>query len=164
MISIYWVTLNWPGKERCVKFYSSKLETVASFLDKVEFISKTWNQALCWAELDIHWNNNLQSWLYFIIICRKFRLPYLGMARAALPSPINVCSIFYVSKQWSGCQGSGFLMHAVMLMHMIAHVGCTDIVKQSALETDSGRKIACHARDLNPCHYCDWLFSCHTGQ
>ena len=75
------------------------------------------------------------------------------MARAALPNPINVCSIFYVSKQWCGCQCSGFLMSAVMLMHRIAHVGCTDIVKESALEADSGRKIACHARDLNPCHH-----------
>ena len=35
-----------------------------------------------------------------------------------------------------------------MLMHAIAHGGCTDTVRQSALEVDSGRKIPC--RGLEP--------------
>ena len=46
-----------------------------------------------------------------------------------------------------------------MLMHTIAHAGCTDTIRESALEVDSGRKIPCHTRDLNSHQYCAWLFS-----
>ena len=52
-------------------------------------------------------------------------LPGYGTAaaRAALPIPISVCSIFCVFKQWYGCQCVGFLTCAQMLMHVIAHGG-----------------------------------------
>ena len=42
-------------------------------------------------------------------------------ARAALPIPISVCSICRLSRQWYGCQCSGFLTCTQLLMHAIAH-------------------------------------------
>ena len=39
-----------------------------------------------------------------------------------------------------------------MLMHVIAHRGCANTMRQSALEVNSGRKILCCNRELNPCH------------
>ena len=41
-------------------------------------------------------------------------------------------------------------------MHAIAHGGCTDIVRESALEVDCGRKIACRIGDSR---HLAWLFS-----
>ena len=46
-----------------------------------------------------------------------------------------------------------------MLMNAIAHRGCTDTVRESALKADSGRKIPCRTGDSNPQQYCAWLFS-----
>ena len=107
-------------------------------------------------------------------------------SRAALPIPVSVCSIqerrypflsvcavfkssathsyqcvrhFPVSKQCYGCQSLGLFTCTQMLMHAIAHGGCTDTVRQSALKGDSGRKIPCRTGDSNPRQYCAWLFS-----
>ena len=66
---------------------------------------------------------------------------------------------FCVSKQWYGRQCLRFLTCVQMLMHAIAHGGCTDTVRQSALEVDSGRTIPCLTGDSNPHQYCVWLFS-----
>ena len=44
-------------------------------------------------------------------------------------------------------------------MHAFAHWGCMDIVRQSAMEADSGRKIPCHTGVLNRHQYCTWLFN-----
>ena len=41
-----------------------------------------------------------------------------------------------VSKQWYGCLCLGFLTCEQMLMHVIVHGGCTDTVRESALEAD----------------------------
>ena len=38
-------------------------------------------------------------------------------------------------------------MYAKMLMHATAQWGCTDTVRESAMEVDSGRKIPCSAWD-----------------
>ena len=40
-------------------------------------------------------------------------------------------------------------MCALMLMHGIAHEGCTDTVRESALKVDSGRKILSHTGESN---------------
>ena len=78
------------------------------------------------------------------IPCRKFRSPYLGKAtaatRAVLPIPDSESSYFQVSKQWYSCQCLGSLMCKQMLMHVIAHRGFTDTVRESALKADSGGK------------------------
>ena len=66
---------------------------------------------------------------------------------------------FCVSKQWHGCQCLGFLTCAQTLMHVIAHGGCTDTVRESAQEVDSGRNIPCRTGDSNQCRYCAWRFS-----
>ena len=43
----------------------------------------------------------------------------------------------------------GSLTCAKTLMHAIAHGGCTDTVRESALKADSGRKIPCLTRELH---------------
>ena len=45
--------------------------------------------------------------------------------------------------------GRIFLSRLKMLMHAIAHGGCTDTVRESALETDSRRKVPCRTEDSN---------------
>ena len=52
---------------------------------------------------------------------------------------------------------SGFLMRAQTFMYMIVHMGCTDTVRESALELDSGREIPCHSWNSNLCHSCTGL-------
>ena len=53
---------------------------------------------------------------------------------------------FPVSKDCGyGCQCLGFLTCAQILMHAFAHGGCTDTVRESALQADSGRKISSRA-------------------
>ena len=66
---------------------------------------------------------------------------------------------FSMSKQWYGCQCLGFLTCTQMLMQTIAHGGCTDTARESALKADTGRKIPCCTGDSNPRQYCAWLFS-----
>ena len=96
------------------------------------------------------------------------RYPFLtvcAVSGAALPIPYNVCSIrssathslqcvqcFRVSIQWYGCQCLGFFNtpSSQMLMYTIAQGGCTDTVRESALEIDCGRKILCRTGDPNP--------------
>ena len=43
---------------------------------------------------------------------------------------------FPVSKYCYGCQCLGFVTRAQLLMHAVAHRGCTDTVRESALEAD----------------------------
>ena len=45
-----------------------------------------------------------------------------------------------------------------MLVFAIAHGGCTDTVRESALEVD-WRKIPCRTGDSNLRQYCAWVFS-----
>ena len=45
-----------------------------------------------------------------------------------------------------------------MLMHVIAHGGCADTVRESALEVDSVRKIPYHTGDSNRRQYCALAF------
>ena len=47
-----------------------------------------------------------------------------------------------------------------MLMHAIAHGGCTDIVIESALEVDSGSKIPFRSGYLNPRQDCTCFVFC----
>ena len=72
---------------------------------------------------------------------------------------LSVCAVFSCIRQWYDCQCSVFLTSAQMLMHATSHEGCTDTVRQSALEVDSGRKIPCLTWDTNVRQYCAWLFS-----
>ena len=58
--------------------------------------------------------------------------------------PIRVCSVFMCPNNGVCCQCWRFLMWAQMLMHVTAHGGCMDTVRESALKVDSGRKIPCH--------------------
>ena len=67
---------------------------------------------------------------------------------------------FHVSKKHCyGCQCLAFVTCAQMLMPAIAHRGCVDTERKSALKVDPGRKSLCCTRGLNPRQYCAWLFS-----
>ena len=56
---------------------------------------------------------------------------------------------FRVSKQWYGCQCLGLLTWAQMLVHAIAHRGCTDTIRESALKVD-GEKNPLPHQGLEP--------------
>ena len=66
---------------------------------------------------------------------------------------------FRVSRQWYGCQSLGSLTRAQVLMHAIEQRGCTDTVRESALEVDAVRKIPCRTGDSNLRQYCTWIFN-----
>ena len=87
------------------------------------------------------------------IPCGKFGSPYLrkatSAARAALPIPNSACGIFVCPNKRYGCQCLGSLTCAQMLVHAIAHEGCTDTVRESALRANSGRKIPCRTGESN---------------
>ena len=104
--------------------------------------------------------------------------PVSKESRAVLPVPTIRCSIFLCPRNqeqrypflpsgavFSCVQGIvrlplfGVLTCTQMLMHAIAHRGCTDTVRESAPEVDSGSKIPSHIFGSNPRQYCAWLFS-----
>ena len=80
---------------------------------------------------------------------------------SAIPISCQCVQYFRVSKQWYGCQCLGCLTCTRILMHVIAHGGCTDTVRESALKVDSGIKIPCRTGDSksNPRQNCARLFS-----
>ena len=91
----------------------------------------------------------------------RVTLPGYGTAaaRAALPIRISVCSIFVCPNSGMAASVLGFLTCAQKLLQTIAHGGCTDTVRESALKVDTGKKIPCRPGDLNPRQYYAWLFS-----
>ena len=81
---------------------------------------------------------------YFIFPCRTLWSPYMGKAQQPQVQRypfLSVCVVFRVSRRWYGCQCLGFLTCTQMLMQAIAHGGCTDTVRESALKVAPGRKI-----------------------
>ena len=75
----------------------------------------------------------------------KFRSPDLGKAtaatRAVLSIPNKQCmQYFHVPVLGMGTD---------VKMHAVAHEGCMDTVRESALKVDSGRKIPCRTGELN---------------
>ena len=75
-------------------------------------------------------------------------------ARAALPIPISECSIFLCPNNgtWLPVFGNFNIGTADDVCDCTQ--GCTDTVKEPALEADSGRKIPCRTGDSNPRRYC----------
>ena len=86
--------------------------------------------------------------LLFVLV-----LHYLGKAQQPQEQRypfLSVCVVFSCVQTMVWLPGFGiFNKHTD---------GCTDIVRESALKVDSGRKIPCCTRDSNPCQYCIWLF------
>ena len=62
---------------------------------------------------------------------------------------------FHVSKQWRKWQCFGFSTCAQMMLHVIG--GCTDTVRESAPQVDSGRTIPCYAGHWKTNQYCAWF-------
>ena len=64
------------------------------------------------------------------------------VARAALPTVTSECGVFSCVSINNNVANvfCFFLTRAQMLMHAIAHWGCADTVRESALTADSGRK------------------------
>ena len=60
-------------------------------------------------------------------------------ARATLPL-LSMCAVFSCVQTMVWLPVFGFLTCPQMLIHVIVHGGCTDTVRESALETDSGKK------------------------
>ena len=83
----------------------------------------------------------------------------LTAARAALPFPVCVCSQICMSKQRYSCQCLGFFKLAPILMHAVAHRGCTDTVRESTLEVDRGEKSFAAPCTQNPISMATRLFS-----
>ena len=87
------------------------------------------------------------------IPCGKLGSPYLGKAtaaaRAALPVPNSARGIFVCPNKGMVAIFWGSLTCAQMLMHAIAREGCTDTVRESALNVDCGRKIPCRTWEWN---------------
>ena len=79
-------------------------------------------------------------------------------ARAVLPIPTSVCSIFCVSKQQYGCQCLGFLVCTQMLMHAMAHGLCGHLKRVCAGSWLKEKSLAAIG-DSNLHQYCAWLFS-----
>ena len=100
---------------------------------------------------------------FCIVPYRKFRSPdHHSSCRSSATHSYRCAQYCCVSRQWDGYQCLGFLTCAQMLTHMIAHGdgGGGDIVRESVLELDSGRKSPCRTTtgDSNPHHYCARLF------
>ena len=87
-----------------------------------------------------HWQG--KGW-YSLILCKKFRLPYLGKAAATTKVWQPVLRIF-----------NG---HADVML-VTAHGGCTNTVRESALKVGPRTKISCLTRESNLRQYCTWLF------
>ena len=111
------------------------------------------------------WTVTLIFLKYFFIACGKFASPYLGKALKPQEQRYPFLSAYVVffcvqTMVWLPVFGDFFfffffLTCTQMLMHAIAHGGCTDTVRQSALEFDSGRKIALPPLGLE---LASWLF------
>ena len=104
--------------------------------------------------------------LYFIVPSLYFIGNFGGLTwvrhsscRSSATHSYQCVQCFCVFKQWYGCQCLAFLTWAQLLMHVSARGGCTDTVRESAVNVDSGRKLPCHTGDSNSCQYCIWLFS-----
>ena len=126
-------------------------------MNKLRYRHAVWCHSLISCRLTVFGDRLLYLSICFFNTSSPLReirvtLPAEGTAaaRAALPIPISVCSIVRVSKQWCGCPCFGFLTCTRVQMHAMAHWGCTDTVRESALEVDSGRRIPCRTVDSNP--------------
>ena len=84
---------------------------------------------------------------------REIRVAFRGesqlrQSRATQPTMHAGCSgvsIIHRTLTWT----TGSFTCSQMLMYAIAHEGCTDTVRESALKVDSGRKIPCHTGESN---------------
>ena len=63
-----------------------------------------------------------------------------GTCKNSITQTSRCVQHFCVSKQWYGCQCLGFLTSAQMLMHVIAHMGYMDILRECALKFTLGEK------------------------
>ena len=89
-------------------------------------------------------------WIFSILFiqCGNFGSPYLSKATAAagaaLPILNSARGIFVCPNKGIAANAWDLpLTCAPMLLLAIAHGGCTDTARESALQVDSGRKIPC---------------------
>ena len=95
------------------------------------------------------------------IYCGKLGSLYSGKAtaatKAATLTAASACCTS-VSIDWSGYQYSEIQMCMLMLMHATAPRDCVNTIKESALITDSGRKMPCRTKKSNLRQHYVWLF------
>ena len=109
--------------------------------------------------------------LYFFVPCGKFTSPYQGKldtaaTSTALPIPIGVCSMFMCSNNGMAARVWDFYVRTDADACDCTQGGCTDTVRECALEVDreEKRKIPCRTLNLNSHHCGTWLFSCTLYQ
>ena len=116
------------------------------------------------------WLRSLLSFFFFFFFFFFNSHCPLPEIRVALPGKVqqpqeqrylflSVCAVFSCVQTMVRLPVFGGLKCAHILMHAIAHGGCTDTERESALKVDSGRKIPCRTGDSNPRQYCAWLFN-----
>ena len=94
--------------------------------------------------------NVFTTFKYLCIPCGELGSPNTGKATAATRAAIHTHSYqfvqhFRVSKQWY------ILLSVFGIFNVSTDVdACTDTVRESALNVDSGRKIPCRTGDSNP--------------
>ena len=91
----------------------------------------------------------------------KFGSHYMGKvtaaARAALPSPISMCSISVCPTNGTAASVLGIVTCGQMFIHATVHGGCTDTITESAMNVDWEKK-NCRTGESNQCQYCPWRF------
>ena len=79
----------------------------------------------------------------FIVLCGKFGLPYLDKAQQPHEQYypfLSVCAVLSCAETMVRLPVFGFSTCAQMLVHAIAHGGCPDTIKESALKFTQGEK------------------------
>ena len=96
----------------------------------------------------------------------KFGSPYLGKAQQLQQQQypfLSMCTVFSCVQTMVWLKAD--VLFGVFNVRTDVDVcdstqgGCTDTVRESAPEIDSGEKIPCRTGDSNPRQHCAWLFS-----
>ena len=100
---------------------------------------------------------------YCIVPCGKFGSPYPGKAQQPREQRylfLPVCAVISCVQTmvWLPVFGIVNVRKGVTDACDTAHGDCMDIVRESALEVDCGRKIPCRTGDSNPRQYCTLAF------
>ena len=86
------------------------------------------------------------SWEIRVALPRESQLRQSRATHPTVHAGSFSVSIIHRTLTWT----MGTLTCALMLMHEIAHGGCTHTVRESALKVDTRRKIPCRTGESNP--------------